>query len=68
MPLYIFKLDDASVPGVMEELPDDASAKLHACIVADEIYRSQGRRPDRVLVLDEDGKLIAAVSPIDDQL
>lgn len=52
MPLYIFKLDDPSVPGVMEEFPDDVSAKRHACTVVDEINRSAGRRRNRVLVLD----------------
>ena len=65
MPIYIFKLDDPSVLGVMEEFPDDASAKRHACIVADEIHRCSGRRPNRVLVF-EDGNLLAAVSPLDD--
>jgi hypothetical protein len=67
MPLYVFKLDDPSVPGVMEEFADDASAKRHACVIADEINRSTGRRPHRVLVLDEDGNLLAAVSAVEDE-
>ncbi len=63
MPTYTFKVDDPSVPSVTEEFANDAAAKRHACIVADEINRGV-EYPCRVLVLDEDGNLLAAVDPI----
>jgi hypothetical protein len=59
MTSYLFTLDNTAIPGVLKELPDDAAAKRHACIIADGINR-------RVLVVDQDGDLLAAVSPIDE--
>lgn len=51
MPTYPFTLDNLLLPGVAEEFPDDATAKRHACRVADEINRNAKSR-SRVLVLD----------------
>jgi len=45
--------------------PDDAAAKRHACAVVDEINRNVKNRL-RVLVWDDDGELLAAVSPMDE--
>jgi hypothetical protein len=61
MPRYVFTLDAPPVPGAAEDLPDDRSAKRRACIIADEINRN-ARTQSRVLVLDQDGALVAAVS------
>jgi hypothetical protein len=54
-----------NLPGVAEELPDDAAAKRHACIIADEINRNAKTR-SRVLVFEHDCELLAAASPIDE--
>ena len=62
MPRYLFRREGVSGRGVAEEFPDDRAAKAHACVVADEINRN-AERPTRVLVLDEDGTLVAAVAP-----
>lgn len=65
MPSYLFTLDNLLLAGAAEEFPDDAAAKWHACRVADEINRNAKSR-SRVLVLDYDGELVAAVSSIDE--
>lgn len=65
MPRYLFSLDNLLLPGAAEEFPDDAAAQRHACRVAVEINRN-ARGRSRVLVLDDDGELVAAVSPIDE--
>jgi hypothetical protein len=65
MPRYLFTLDAPELPGTMEEFPDDKAAKLQACVIADEINRNAQSR-SRVFVLDEDGELVAAVSPMDE--
>jgi hypothetical protein len=43
--------------------PTDQAAKLHACTVSDELSRNAWCQ-FRVLVLDQYGTLLAAVSPI----
>jgi hypothetical protein len=53
------------VPRVAEELPDDAAAKRYACVIADEINR-HAKQYSPVLVLDNEGRLLAAVRPIEE--
>ena len=65
MPRYLFTLENRPLSGTAVEFPDDAAAKRHACLVADELNRHVNH-PSRVLVLDQDGELLAAVTPIDE--
>jgi hypothetical protein len=65
MPRYVFALDNPPFPGVAEKFPDDVAAKRHACTIADEINRNT-KVQSRVLVLDHDGELLAAASPVDE--
>ncbi len=63
MPRYRFKLEGSSSAAASEVFPTDQAAKLHACTVSDELSRNAWC-PFRVLVLDQYGTLLAAVSPI----
>jgi hypothetical protein len=65
LPRYLFKLAAPLSRAAAEDLPDDAAAKLHACRIADEINR-HGKRQTRVLVQDDEGNLLAVVSPIEE--
>jgi hypothetical protein len=49
-------LDEPPLPLAIEELPDDPTAKRHACIIADEVNRN-AKDPPPVLVFDEKGTL-----------
>lgn len=64
MPKYVFTVDTAALPGVAEEFPDDASAKRHGCTIVDEINRNAKTR-SLVLVLDDEGEVVAAVRPVE---
>ena len=65
MPRYRFALGDSPLHAAAEIHCDDAAAKRHACVVVDEINRNVKSR-SRVLVRDDEGELLAAVSPVDD--
>ena len=65
VPRYQFTLGASPMRATVEIHPDDAAAKRHACAVVDEINRNVKNRL-RVLVWDDDGELLAAVSPMDE--